>query len=150
MSRYLIRRIEKTANITLLTHTELSGITGGEELEAVRWKNSVTGEETERPVRHLFVFIGATPCSDFLGAAVARDAQGYIKTGTALSAEERSRYKDVGNRPPGFLETSWPNVFAIGDVRAGSLKRVASAVGDGAAVVSLVHQALAATTPRPE
>jgi len=150
MSRYLIRRIEKTPNITLLTHTELTAITGGEELEAVRWKNALTGEETARPVRHLFVFIGATPCSDFLGAAVARDAQGYIKTGTALSAEERSRYKDVGNRPPGFLETSWPNVFAIGDVRAGSLKRVASAVGDGAAVVSLVHQALAATTPRPE
>jgi thioredoxin reductase (NADPH) len=101
-------------------------------------------------VRHLFVFIGAEPCTTYLDASIARDERGYIKTGTALSPEERTRYKDAEERPPQFLETSWPNVFAIGDVRAGSLKRVASAVGEGAAVVSLLHAALAATSHRPD
>jgi thioredoxin reductase (NADPH) len=150
MSRYLIRRIEKTANITLVAHTELIGIEGGEALEAVRWKNKLTGEEARHPVRHVFIFIGAVPCTDYLHASIARDAQGYIKTGTALAPEDRARYHDVDERPPQFLETSWPNVFAIGDVRAGSLKRVASAVGEGAAVVSLLHAALAATSHRPD
>lgn len=148
MSRYLIRRIETTPNITLLAHTELSGIAGGDALEAVRWKNNQTGEETGRPVRHLFIFIGAVPCTDYLDATIARDVRGYIKTGSALSAEERVRYESA-DRPPEFLETSWPNLFAIGDVRAGSLKRVASAVGEGAAVVSLLHEALATVTSRP-
>jgi thioredoxin reductase (NADPH) len=93
-------------------------------------------------VRHVFVFIGAVPCTDFLDSTLARDAQGYIKTGTALSDAERARYQSGAGRQPQMLETSWPNVFAIGDVRSGSLKRVAVAVGDGAAVVSLLHQAL--------
>ena len=102
----------------------------------------MTEEETERPVHHVFVFIGAVPCIDYLDPSVARDARGFIKTGAALSDGERARYKALGDRQPHFLETSWPNVFAIGDVRAGSLKRVACAVGDGAAVVSLLHEAL--------
>jgi thioredoxin reductase (NADPH) len=143
MSRYLIHRIENTPNITLVTCTELQEAIGDECLEAVRWKNSVTGEETVKPVHHLFVFIGAMPCTDFLDASIARDAKGYVKTGPALIDGDLAAYRPPGiARQPQFLETSWPNVFAIGDVRAGSLKRVASAVGEGAAVVSLVHQAL--------
>jgi thioredoxin reductase (NADPH) len=143
MSRYLIHRIEKTPNITLLTHTELEAVMGGEMLESVRWKNTLTGEETVRPVRHVFVFIGALPCTDFLDASVVRDAKGYVKTGPALVDGDLERYTAMGaSRQPQFLETSWPNLFAVGDVRAGSLKRVASAVGEGAAVVTLVHQAL--------
>jgi thioredoxin reductase (NADPH) len=143
MSRYLIHRIEKTPNITLLTYTELAELKGDETLQSVRWINSVTGEETERPVRHVFVFIGAVPCTDFLDPSVARDSKGFIKTGSALSEAERARYTaPADGRPPQYLETSWPKVFAIGDVRAGSLKRVASAVGDGAGVVTLVHEAL--------
>ena len=143
MSRYLIHRIEKTENITLLAHTELSALIGDGTLESVRWKNSVSGEETVRPVRHVFVFIGAEPCTDFLDASVARDPKGFIKTGVALDAAERAHFNALdGGRQPQFLETSLPNVFAIGDVRSGSLKRVASAVGEGAAVVTLVHAAL--------
>ncbi|MDB5922701.1 MAG: trxB 1 [Betaproteobacteria bacterium] len=142
MSRYLIHRIEKTPNITLLTHTELTALEGEATLERARWRNSVTGEESERPVHHVFVFIGAVPCTDYLDATIARDAHGFIKTGAALSEAERVRYKGAGDAQPRSLETSWPKVFAIGDVRSGSLKRVASAVGDGAAVVALLHEAL--------
>jgi thioredoxin reductase (NADPH) len=142
MSRYLIRRIETTPNVTLLTHTELSGVSGDGKLESVRWKNSRTGEETERPVEHVFVFIGATPCTDFLDETVARAAKGFIKTGTTLTESERARFRALGEREPRFLETSWPNLYAIGDVRSGSLKRVAAAVGEGATVVSLLHEAL--------
>ncbi|MDB5902081.1 MAG: Pyridine nucleotide-disulfide oxidoreductase, FAD/NAD(P)-binding domain protein, partial [Betaproteobacteria bacterium] len=132
-----------TPNITLLTHTELEAVMGGEMLESVRWKKTLTGEQTVRPVRHVFVFIGALPCTDFLDASVVRDAKGYIKTGPALVDGDLERYTATGaSRQPQFLETSWPNLFAVGDVRAGSLKRVASAVGEGAAVVTLVHQAL--------
>ncbi|HEV7393988.1 MAG TPA: FAD-dependent oxidoreductase, partial [Burkholderiales bacterium] len=142
MSRYLIHRIENTPNITLLTHTEITALIGDAALERVRWKNSVTGEEAERPVHHVFVFIGAVPCTDYLDATIARDAHGFIKTGTALSEAERVLYKGIGDTQPRSLETSWPKLFAIGDVRSGSLKRVASAVGDGAAVVALLHEAL--------
>jgi thioredoxin reductase (NADPH) len=143
MSRYLIHRIEKTPNITLLTCTELDAVMGGETLESVQWKNTATGEVTVRPVRHVFVFIGALPCADFLDPSIARDSKGYIKTGPALVDGDLERFVAMGAaRQPQFLETSWPNVFAVGDVRAGSLKRVASAVGEGAAVVTLVHQAL--------
>jgi thioredoxin reductase (NADPH) len=142
MSRYLIHRIENTPNVTLLTHTELTALIGDAALEGVRWKNSATGEETERPVRHVFVFIGAVPCTDYLDVTIVRDAKGYVKTGTALSEAERVLYKGAGNVVPRSLETSWPKVFAVGDVRSGSLKRVATAVGEGAAVVSQLHEAL--------
>jgi thioredoxin reductase (NADPH) len=141
MSRYLIHRIENTPNITLLTHTELSAVEGAEWLERVRWKDSSTGEETAKPVRHVFVFIGAQPCTYFLDDTMARDAKGYIKTGPALSGADLALY-GVAGRQPQFLETSWPGVFAVGDVRWGPVKRVASGVGDGAAAIALVHQVL--------
>jgi thioredoxin reductase (NADPH) len=139
MSRYLIHRIENTPNIMLLTHTELVETSGADKLESVRWKNTVTGEEAVEPVRHLFVFIGATPCTYFLDESVATDDRGYVKTGAGLAGAELDLY---GKRAPHFFETSWPNVFAIGDVRSGSLKRVASGVGEGAAAIALVHQVL--------
>jgi thioredoxin reductase (NADPH) len=143
MSRYLIHRIENTPNITLVTHSELVELTGAATLESVRWKNRVSGEETTRPVKHVFIFIGAVPCTYFLDESVALDTRGFVKTGAALTEDERGRYAALGPaRQPGFLETSWPNVFAAGDVRAGSLKRVASAVGEGAAAITLVHAAL--------
>ena len=142
MSRYLIARIANTPNIALLAHTELTAVEGETTLESVRWRNASSGEETSRPVHHVFVFIGAVPCTDYLDRSIARDAQGYIKTGTALSAEERGRYRALGERQPQNLETSWPNVFAIGDVRSGSLKRVTTAAGEGAAVVSQLHELL--------
>ncbi|HEX2827541.1 MAG TPA: FAD-dependent oxidoreductase [Burkholderiales bacterium] len=140
MSRYLIHRIENTPNITLLAHTQLVEVQGDDKLEGVRWKSGVTGEETAKPVRHVFVFIGAAPCTSFLDRSIAADGNGYLKTGPALAGDERSLYGE--GRRPQFLETSWPNVFAVGDVRSGSLKRVASGVGEGAAAIALVHQAL--------
>ena len=143
MSRYLIHRIENTPNITLLAHTQLVAAEGAECLERVRWKNSVTGEESVKAVHHVFVFIGATPCTYFLDPTIATDANGYVKTGPALAGEELALYGSAtAARQPQFLETSWPNVFAVGDVRSGSLKRVASGVGEGAAAIALVHQAL--------
>ena len=141
MSRYLIHRIENTPNITLLAHTELAGVSGAESLESVRWKHNVSGEGTSKPVRHLFVFIGAQPCTYFLDDSIARDANGFVKTGSALVGDDLALYP-AGSRPPQFFETSWPNVFAVGDVRSGSLKRVASGVGEGAAAIALVHHAL--------
>jgi thioredoxin reductase (NADPH) len=142
MSRYLIRRIETTPNISLVTHTVLTELKGGETLESVRWKNAITDEETEPPVRHVFYFIGAVPSTAYMHETIARDDKGFIKTGTALTPAERERYDAAGERQPQILETSWPNVFAIGDIRSGSLKRVGAAVGEGAAVVSQLHAAL--------
>jgi thioredoxin reductase (NADPH) len=144
MSRYLIHRIENTPNITLLTHTQLVGVEGEDKLERVKWKNSVSGEETVKAVHHVFVFIGAMPCTHFLDRSIAADNKGYIRTGPALARDELALYEEAGVRQPHFLETSWPNVFAVGDVRSGSLKRVASGVGEGAAAIALVHQVLSA------
>jgi thioredoxin reductase (NADPH) len=145
MSRYLIHRIENTSNITLLAYTELVEIGGDQTLERVRWRNNASGETVEKPIRHVFVFIGAQPCTYFLDEDIACDSRGYIKTGPALSREERALYADAAQpRTPYFLETSWPNVFAVGDVRSGSLKRVASGVGEGAAAIALVHQVVSA------
>ena len=140
MSRYLIYRIENTPNISLLSHTQLVEASGGEKLESVRWKNTATGAESVKPVHHVFVFIGAEPCTYFLDESVATDDRGYVKTGAALAGAELGLYRE--GRAPQFFETSWPNVFAVGDVRSGSLKRVASGVGEGAAAIALVHQAL--------
>src|SRR6185503_4331798 len=128
MSRYLVDRIEGLANVEVLTRTEVCALEGRDGmLAAIRWRRHASGEETQRPVRHLFLFIGADPNTDWLaGAGVALDAKGFVKTGP-----------DAGDRRP--LETSLPGVFAIGDVRAGSVKRVAAAVGEGAQVVATLH-----------
>ena len=139
MSRYLIDRIGATANIELHPHTQLVGLhndpAGG--LGGVTWRDSRTGLEEHRPIRHVFLFVGADPETDWLDScSLARDAHGFVLTGSAYS-----------NAAPGAtpLESNVPGVFAVGDVRSGSVKRVGAAIGEGAAVVALIHQYLAVT-----
>ncbi len=140
MSRYLIRRIEGSANIRLTTRTELDALEGETHLERVRWKNRDSGATESHNIRHIFVMTGAAPCTAWLAGCVALDAKGFIKTGSDLSPEDLAAWP-LG-RPPHLLETSLPGVFAVGDVRAGNVKRVASAVGEGSIAVSFVHRVL--------
>jgi thioredoxin reductase (NADPH) len=138
MSKYLIDRIEAQPNITLLPYTEIERLdvddTGA--LCAIAWRNNKTGERAEHPLRHLFLFIGADPCTEWMdGCEAAVDAKGFVLTGRAARPTEDD---------PLALQTSLNGVFAIGDVRSGSTKRVAAAVGEGAAVVAQLHAFLAA------
>jgi thioredoxin reductase (NADPH) len=141
MSRYLIRRIEDNPMITLHTRTRIVALEGEGHLAHVRWKD---GEEKEErhPVRHVFVMTGADPNSRWLDGCVVLDGKGFIKTGLDLSKEDLAGAGWPLARPPHLLETSRPGVFAVGDVRAGNMKRVASAVGEGSSAVALVHQVL--------
>jgi thioredoxin reductase (NADPH) len=145
MSRYLIDRIRATENIEVLTNTEIVGLYGSAEkqLERVRWRNNVTGEETEKPIRHVFLFIGADPATAWLrDSVVALDAKDFIVTGSDVpSSDTHLREQRAGRPLP--LETSARGVFAIGDVRSGSVKRVGAAIGEGAAVVAELHAILA-------
>jgi thioredoxin reductase (NADPH) len=129
MSRYLVERIEAQPNIEVLADSEIEALEGDEgALAAVRWRNSVSGERTTRPINHLFLFIGADPNTDWLAqCGVALDAKGFIRTGAELGPAQ------------GTMQTSRDGVFAIGDVRCGSVKRVAAAVGEGAQVVAALH-----------
>jgi thioredoxin reductase (NADPH) len=131
MSRYLIRRIEETPTIVLHPHTEIIALEGGNHLETVRWRNSQTGHIEEHNIRHVW-----------LDGCVALDTKGFIKTGPDLSPEDLSAARWSLVRPPYLHETSLPGVFAIGDVRGSSIKRVASAVGEGSIAISFVHQVL--------
>ena len=142
MSRYLIRRIEESPNIELLTNTEVITLSGDGELEEVEWRNTRTGDVERRPVVAVFSMIGAVPNSEWLEGCVACDKAGFIKTGPDLNFEDLERAKWPLKRAPFLLETSLPGVFAVGDVRAGNVKRVASAVGEGSIAVSFVHQVL--------
>jgi len=143
MSRYLIRRIEESANIELLTNTEVISLTGDDRLEKVEWRNYQTGEIATHSITALFSMIGAVPNSGWLEGCVACDDEGFIKTGSDLSSDDLEQFKWPLRRAPYLLETSLPGVFAVGDVRAGNVKRVASAVGEGSIAVSFVHQVLA-------
>lgn len=142
MSRYLIRRIEENAMIALRPYTEILGFEGGDHLELVRWRNSQTGQAEERKIRHVFVMTGADPNTSWLNGCVVLDAKDFIKTGPDLSPENLSTAHWPLARQPYLLETSLPGVFAVGDVRCGSIKRVASAVGEGSIAISLVHKVL--------
>ena len=142
MSRYLIRRIEQTPTIVLHPHTEIVALEGGDHLESVRWLNNQTGQMEEHNIRHVFVMTGAAPNTRWLDGCVALDAKGFIKTGPDLLPEDMSAARWPLARPPYLLETSLPGVFAVGDVRGGSIKRVASAVGEGSIAISFVHQVL--------
>ncbi|HEY3786896.1 MAG TPA: FAD-dependent oxidoreductase [Steroidobacteraceae bacterium] len=142
MSRYLIRRIEQTPNITLLTTTQIEALDGGEHLERITWRNQTTGTVETRNIRHVFLMTGAEPGTSWLNSCVTLDEKGFVRTGAELTPELLEAAKWPLPRPPRLLETSLPGVFAVGDVRSGSVKRVASAVGEGAIAVSLVHQAL--------
>jgi thioredoxin reductase (NADPH) len=138
MSRYLVDRIHSLPNVEVVTDAAVSGLEGHDGiLETVRWRIAKTGEEVRRPIRHLFLFIGAEPNTDWLrGSAVALDTKGFILTGDEAGP---------GRHP---LETTQRGVFAIGDVRTRSVKRVAAAVGEGAQVVAALHLFLAASSPR--
>ena len=139
MSRYLVDRIRGLTNVEVLARTSVTGLEGRDGmLEAIRWRRGASGEEVRRPIQHLFLFIGAEPNTDWLaGSGVALDAKGFVLTG----ADTREKL-----RP---LETSREGVFAIGDVRSGSIKRVAAAVGEGAQVVAALHAYLATAERTP-
>jgi thioredoxin reductase (NADPH) len=141
MSRYLIRRIEESPNIELRTCTELTALEGNGRLERVQWQKDKEPAET-RDIQHVFVMTGAAPTTHWLKGCVAMDERGFIKTGPDLSPEDLADARWPFARQPFLLETSRPGVFAVGDVRAGNIKRVASAVGEGSIAVSFVHQAL--------
>jgi len=143
MSRYLIRRIEQTPNIELHTNTEVIALNGNDHLERVTWRNNQTGQTESHNIAHLFSMTGAVPNSAWLGGCVACDQSGFIKTGSDLTAEDLEKAKWPLTRSPYLLETSLPGVFAVGDIRQASVKRVASAVGEGSIAVSFVHQVLA-------
>jgi thioredoxin reductase (NADPH) len=143
MSRYLVRRIEESPNIELRINTEVIGLSGNERLEAIEWRNSKTGELETHRIGVLFSMTGAVPNSAWLEGCVTLDSAGFIKTGSDLSKEDLEHAKWPLSRAPYLLETSMPGVFAVGDVRAGNVKRVASAVGEGSIAVSFVHQVLA-------
>jgi thioredoxin reductase (NADPH) len=142
MSRYLIRRIEDNPSIVVHPFTEITALEGDRELECVTWRNNQTGETEVHRINHVFVMTGATPNTHWLDGCVQLDANGFVKTGPSLTPEELSTAAWPLARPPYLLETSRPRVFAVGDVRGGNVKRVASAVGEGSIAVALVHQAL--------
>ena len=135
MSRYLIDRIAATPNIELMTETELVTLTGaaGGNLEGVRWRDHRADKETEAAIRNVFLFVGADPATEWLQGCVALDKAGFVITGVA---------GDDGAPTPSPLESSVPGVFAVGDVRSGSVKRVGGAIGEGAQVVAAIHKFL--------
>jgi thioredoxin reductase (NADPH) len=142
MSRYLIRRIEDNPAITLRTHTEITAAEGINHLERVSWLDRNVGTPETHNIRHVFIMAGATPSTGWLGECIVLDEKGFIKTGPDLSKEELNGARWPLPRSPYLLETSLPGVFAAGDIRSGSVKRVASAVGEGSISVSFVHRAL--------
>jgi len=143
MSQYLIVRIEESPKITLRPFTEISALSGNGSLESITWRNNKTGETETRPIKHLFSMTGASPNTAWLNACVTMDEKQFVKTGADLTPEELTAAKWPLKRRPYLFETSIPRVFAVGDVRSGSVKRVASGVGEGSVSVQLVHKVLA-------
>jgi thioredoxin reductase (NADPH) len=137
MSRYLISRIEACSDITIKPMTEIEALEGNGHLERVRWRQAKSGDSFTCDVQHLFLMTGASPNTAWLGGCLTLDAKQFIKTGQDLGSDWPLQ------RPPYLLETSRPSVFAVGDIRAGSLKRVAAAVGEGSMAVQFVHRVLA-------
>lgn len=142
MSRYLIRRIETNPAIELKTQAEIVALEGDFHLERVTWRDTRTGAVETRDVRHVFSMTGAIPTTGWLDGCLAMDEKGFIKTGQDLTQEDLAAAGWAPARSPRLLETSLPGVFAVGDVRRGSVKRVASAVGEGSIAISFVHDAL--------
>jgi thioredoxin reductase (NADPH) len=142
MSRYLIRRIEETPAIDLRLQTEITALMGGDHLERVQWRDNKKDTVETFDIRHVFVMTGASPNTQWVGDCVALDEGGFIKTGPDLSKEDLTAAHWPLLRSPHLLETSLPGVFAVGDVRSGNVKRVASAVGEGSIAISFVHKVL--------
>src|SRR5258708_5960382 len=145
MSRYLIQRITRNPAIELHYRTEITGLEGDRELQRVTWRDSSTGKSSTHDIHHVFIMSGASPRTEWLRGCVAMDDKGFILTGRDLDASTGLVPPSAWPlpRPPQMLETSLPGVFAVGDVRYGNVKRVASAVGEGAIAIYLVHRALA-------
>jgi len=142
MSRYLVRRIEETPAIQLRTRTEIVALEGNGHLERVQWRDG-TGAVSRHDIKHVFLMTGAEANTGWLDSRVALDAKGFIKTGPDLSQEDLAAAQWPLERSPYPLETSLPSVFAVGDVRCGNIRRVASAVGEGSMAISFVHRVLA-------
>jgi thioredoxin reductase (NADPH) len=143
MSRYLIRRIEDSPNITLRARTEIAALAGDERLRRVTWQNATDGKSTTRDIGHVFLMTGAVPNTGWLAGCLALDEKGFVRTGPDLSPRDLEASEWPLERSPHLLETSRPGIFAVGDVRHGSVKRVAAAVGEGSACVQFVHSVLA-------
>jgi thioredoxin reductase (NADPH) len=142
MSRYLIRRIDETSNITLHTNTEIASLEGDGQLERVVWKTAPGNVLETHAIGHVFLMTGAVPSTHWLKGCIALNDKGFVRTGLDLSAADLAAENGSAARPPQSFETNWPGIFAVGDVRCGSVKRVAAAVGEGSACVQQVHQAL--------
>ncbi len=145
MSRYLIRRIEESSRISVHPHTEIVALDGDRQLEGVQWRDGSTGAVSAMDIRHVFLMTGAMPNTQWLTGCVALDEKGFIRTGPDLTREELAASGWTLARPPYLLETNRPGVMAVGDVRSGNVKRVASAVGEGSIAVALLHQILQRT-----
>jgi thioredoxin reductase (NADPH) len=142
MSRYLIRRIEESPNITVHLHTQLIALEGDRELQRIIWRRGTEATEERHEITHVFLMTGALPNTQWLKGSVALDDRGFVKTGPDLQPQEWVTARWPVARHPYLLESSVPGVFAAGDVRSGSAKRVASAVGEGSSCVQFVHRAL--------
>lgn len=142
MSSYLIDRIDRTENIEVTTDTVIERAEGDGKLERLAMKNNRTGETVTDPYSQLFVFIGAVPASGFVSGRIIRDNRNFILTGDNLDEACLEKAGWPLDRKPYYLETASPGVFAVGDVRSGSVKRVASAVGEGSVCIQFVHQYL--------
>ena len=141
MSQYLVARIEAHPRIEIHYHTQIIGLTGTAHLECVEWRDDISGTAAFQPIRHVFVMAGAAPRTEWLQDCFVLDKNGFVVTGPDLVGNETSLWPLM--RAPLLLETSVPGIFAVGDTRAGSVKRVASAVGEGAMAIYLVHRVLA-------
>ena len=142
MSRYLIRRIEDSPNISVHTHTQVVALEGEHELQRITWRCAADGSEARHEIAHLFLMTGARPNTHWLKGCIALDDPGFVRTGLDLRPEDLAAARWPLARQPYLLETSLPGVFAAGDVRCGSVKRVAAAVGEGSSCVQFVHRAL--------
>jgi thioredoxin reductase (NADPH) len=142
MSRYLIQRIVENPAIELHFKTEIVDLEGDAHLERVTWRSNASGETSTNEIRHVFIMAGASPRTNWLSGCLALDNKGFILTGRDLDAATATPIWPLA-RPPQMLETSLPDVFAVGDVRSGNVKRVAAAVGEGSIAISLVHRTLA-------
>jgi thioredoxin reductase (NADPH) len=141
MSRYLIDQIERHPQIHVLPRTEVTGLVGEQKLEGVSLRDNGSQEASTIPTWGLFVFIGANPCTEWLGGQLAEDGHGFLLTGADLPAN----HNDWVDEMPLVLETSRPGIFCVGDVRSRSVKRVAAAVGEGSMAVRLVFERLETT-----
>jgi len=142
MSRYLIQRIQENPAIELHYKTEIVGLAGDTHLERITWRDKVSGNTSDHEIRHVFIMAGASPRTEWLTDVSPSTTKGSFSPAATWTAQ-RGRSRGPEHVPPYMLETSLPGVFAVGDVRSSSVKRVASAVGEGAISISLVHRSLA-------